>query len=813
MVVLSGQLLAEKKIVRAARIDTPPIIDGVVDEAAWDLVQPAVDWYKLEPVNGGPSDYGTEMRFLYDDVAFYVSATMYDDPANIKTQLGKRDDEGVLADWVGIWFSPFNDGANDLNFSVTAAGVQIDAKYSPNNNDSNWDPVWESAVTIHAEGWSVEMAIPFSQIRFPSKDVQVWGMNMARYVAKTRQTSTWNFIDNALSNFTAQAGILKGIEHVETPLRLSFTPYASTSFEHYPFDEEGKSNFSRSIRGGMDMKYGINESFTLDLTLIPDFGQVQSDNEILNLSPFEVRYDEKRPFFTEGTEQLNKGGLFYSRRVGSRPLRYGEVEDLLEAGEEIKDNPDESQMINATKITGQTVNGVGLGFFNALTGPMHAVIRDSLGHEREYLTNPLTNYNLVVLGKNLKNGSEINLINTNVQRFADEGDREDFWDANVTGLDLRLTSKNSKWILDANAAYNRLSFSDSISTGHQYNIELEEEEGIFQYGAGVNVESEFYDPNDMGYIQNPNEISTFGFLDWRTINPIWKVNHAYFSIQGVHSRLFKTPRDESLGLDLSSSEFSNAYINLNYNVTFRNYFSTGGGMGINPVEGKDFFEPRVEGRFYRTVKWFDIHQWISTNFNKPLAISAWIGTSQKNERGAHFKGMGFDPRWRVNNQLLISYGLDIENVYNGHGYAEMDSLDNSVFGRRDRKTIINTLYTSYIFSPDLESDIRMRYYRAVVDYHDFYDLGLDGNLSPRDYAEELDYIFGVLTIDALVTWRFSPGSELKFSWKNAIYQEGDDPERSYFTDVKDLTNLDQSNSISVKLLYYVDAWDLKHRFN
>ena len=815
LIVLFGvQAFADKKVVRAARVDNPPSIDGVVEEVTWNLVDPAVDWFKLEPENGGPSDYETKVWFLYDDVAFYVAAIMYDDPANIKTQLGKRDDDNVVADYFGVWFSPFNDGANDLNFGVWASGVQSDRKFSPNNVDSNWDPVWESAVTIHEEGWSVEMAIPFSQIRFPAKDVQVWGMNMARYVAETRQTSTWEFIDRNQSNFTAQAGILEGIEHIEPPIRLSFTPYASASLEHFPFNEAGKSNWSRSIRGGMDMKYGINESFTLDLTLIPDFGQVQSDNEVLNLSPFEVRYDEKRPFFTEGTEQLRKGGLFYSRRVGSRPLRYWDVEDQLLEGEEITDNPDESQMINATKITGQTVNGVGLGFFNAITAPMYATIEDTGGAKREYLTNPLTNYNLIVVGKNLKNGSEINVINTNVQRFSDEGDEDDFWDANVTGIDLRLASKDSKWILDANAGYNQLFFKDSISTGYQYNIELEEEEGVFQYGGGLNVESEFYNPNDMGFLRNPNEIATFGFVSWRTINPVWKVNNAHLSIQGVNFWLFNAPDPDSTFLmKYSRREFSGAHMNVNYNVQFKNFFSTGGGMGINPVEGKDFFEPRVEGRYFRTLKWFDIHQWISTNFNKPFSFSAWVGTSAKNERGAHFKGMGFDPRWRVNNQLFVSYGIDIENIYNDHGYADEDSQGNPIFGRRDRKTMINSIYSSYIFSPELASDLRLRYYRSRVDYHDFHDLDLDGNLTPSSYDEDLDYLFGILTIDALVTWRFSAGSELVFSWKNAIYQEGEDPGRSFFKDARELRSLDQSNSVSLKLLYYVDAWDLKHRFN
>jgi hypothetical protein len=251
---------------------------------------------------------------------------------------------------------------------------------------------------------------------------------MGRYRAGNREVYTWTELDKSTGNFARQSGLLLGIEKIKTPLRLSLTPYAAVSGEHYPFNETGKSNFSTSYRGGMDLKYGINESFTLDMTLIPDYGQVQSDNIVLNLSPFEVRYDEHRPFFTEGTQLLQKAGLFYSRRVGSKPARYDDVAygSVLEAGEQLIKNPDETQLLNATKITGQTVSGIGLGFFNALTAPMYAVIRDSLGHEREYLTNPLTNYNLVVVGKNLNNGSDISIANTNVQRFAGDDPGQDY---------------------------------------------------------------------------------------------------------------------------------------------------------------------------------------------------------------------------------------------------------------------------------------------------------------------------------------------------------------------------------------------------
>ena len=804
LLIMFGTVWAEgqKKHINAVRVSTPPTIDGVIDEAEWDLVSPATDFFNFMPKSGGSAPVKTEVRFLYDDVALYVAATMYDpDPTSIKTQLGKRDDDEALADWLGFWINPFNDGANELNLMVTAAGVQIDRKWTPNDRDPNWNPVWSSDVTIHDQGWSVEMAIPFSQIRFPSRDIQTWGLNMARYHATPQLIYTWTELDVAMGNYGQQSGLLNGIENIETPLRLSFTPYASTSVEHFPFDEPGKSNISTSYRGGMDLKYGINESFTLDMTLIPDFGQVQSDNAVLNLSPFEVRFDEHRPFFTEGTQLLHKAGLFYSRRVGSRPARYWQVEDeeILLEGETVRSNPDETQLLNATKVTGQTVNGIGLGLFNAITAPVHATIEDSLGNEHQYLTNPASNYNLIVVSKNLKNGSDFSIINTNVQRFSGDDTSKVFRDANVIGFETRLASSDSKWVLEASGAFNKVNFGDSSSTGFKYHVEVAEGQGIFQYGVGLGAESEHYDPNDMGFLRQPNELVQFAFVSFRTIDPVWIVNSASLSINESYSWLFK-PR-----------LYAQMELQANYNVTFKNHMSTGGGTTWRPKYAHDYNEPRVEDRYVYIPKFAHAHHWISTDSNKPFSTSVWLGRSTTTTRGTWWHGGGFSPSWRVNNQFQIKYELDLDILENDYGFAEFDDQDDPVFGRRNHSTITNSLNSQYIFSRNLESDLRMRYYRSSVEYLDFYDLQDDGNVVARDYSADLSTVFNAFTIDAVMTWRFTPGSELNIILKNAIYVDGDDPGVSFFDDLRDLGSQDQSNSISVKLLYYVDSWSLRHR--
>jgi len=791
-----------KKSITAEKVTTPPTIDGVIDEAIWATVSPATDFYRFQPESGGPAPIKTEIKFLYDDIALYVAATLYDpEPGKIPAQLSKRDDLDVKADWLGLWLNPFNDGSNELIFAVTAAGVQVDKKSSPEGQDASWNPVWKSEISFHDQGWSIEMAIPFSQIRFPAKDIQTWGFNAGRNRAESREVYTWALLDKALDNFALQAGLLHGIEAIETPLRLSFTPYVATSVEHFPYDVDGKSNFSTSYRGGMDLKYGINESFTLDMTLIPDYGQVQSDNQELNLTPFEIRYNEHRPFFTEGTQLLQKAGIFYSRRVGSTPVSFWNVydDDFLKEGEEVTANPDETQLINATKVTGQTVNGIGLGFFNAITAETYAVITDSLGNTREYITNPLTNYNLVVVGKNLRNGSDFSVANTNVQRFAGDDTSGNFRDANVIGFETRLLTADSKWVLEASGAYDQLNYTDSISTGYKYYLGVSEELGAFQYGVGHNVESEFYNPNDMGYLRQPNEFSQYGWMSFRTLNPVWKINNASIRSNVNYSSRFN-PR-----------VYSSLNFNTHYDVTFNNFISWGGGFTFRPKESHDYDEPRVEGRYFTYPTGFNTHTWLASNSNKAFSMSGWTGMSTVNRRGTQWHGGGVTPRWRVNNRWLMRYEAEMHFNENDHGFADYDSEDDPVFGRRDQITVTNSFYSSYIFSRDLESDIRLRYYRSSVEYLEYYDLREDGNLDPREFDADLNTVFGAFTIDAVMTWRFAPGSELNVTWKNAIFTYGEDPSVSYINDLKDLVNLDQTNSISFKLLYYIDTWSLKHK--
>lgn len=268
------------------------------------------------------------------------------------------------------------------------------------------------------------------QSDFPKRDS---GLGTQCHEKKTDygRTIFWNHVDQNINGFLTQEGYWTGLTNIKPPIRLQLSPYLSYYTNHFPSNLPDKSNYTTQVNGGMDLKWGINQSFTLDATLIPDFGQVQSDAQVLNLTPFEVRFNENRSFFTEGTELFNKGGLFYSRRIGGTPINLYSVYDQLGNNESVISNPTETKLLNATKISGRTQHGLGIGVLNAVTSETTAIIENKeTGEKRSLVTDPLTNYNVFVLNKSLKYNSSVSLINTNVLRTGST------YDANVSAFYL-----------------------------------------------------------------------------------------------------------------------------------------------------------------------------------------------------------------------------------------------------------------------------------------------------------------------------------------------------------------------------------------
>ncbi|MCW3070647.1 MAG: carbohydrate binding family 9 protein [Bacteroidetes bacterium] len=789
---------ADKKQLTAKRTSTAPKIDGVLNEEAWQTAEPAGDFVQRAPKPGQPSKFTSEVKILYDDVAIYVGAMLYDsNPDSILHELSQRDNE-ANADAFGLFLDTYNDDINAYGFFVTAAGVQLDARYSSQGQDLNWNAVWQSQVRITDKGWVVEFRIPYSALRFPNVAEQKFGLNIIRKVRRTREDAFWNEIKPEADGLVNQSGDLNGISDIKSPLRLSVTPYVSAYLENYPYDLPGKSNNTYSLNGGMDIKYGINESFTLDMTLVPDFGQVQSDNKVLNLSPFEVQYDENRQFFTEGTELFNKGGLFYSRRVGGVPLDYYAPYAELKEGEYVKENPGSTQLINATKVSGRTRTNLGIGVFNATSANTYAVISDSSGNTRKVLTQPLTNYNVLVFDQALKNNSYISLINTNVTR---EGKA---YDANVTGTEFKFANRKNTFAVNGNGAVSQLYFSDSSKPvlGYVYALRAGKISGKLTYSISANVKSDTYDPNDLGISFMNNTIETYVNAGYNIFTPFWRLND--FSVSGGvgYSRLYHP------GFLWNFNIFGEAY------TTFtRSFLSTGAGFNFEPIVTYDHWEPRVKGHYYAYPKDYLGYYWFSSDYRKRFALDGRVNYRYFEENSRYTISFGLDPRFRVNNKLSFIYSYNREYQNDDIGFVNYDETSDVItFGRRSVLTITNQLNINYIFTNKMSLSLRGRHYWSKAEYKQYYTLSDKGLLfDDNQYPGNSNVNFNAFNIDLVYKWQFSPGSEVSFVWKNAIYTYGSQVIEHFSDDVDETFRSPQFNSFSIKLLYYLDYSMLKRK--
>ena len=394
------------------------------------------DFITIRPVPGLKSDRKTSARLVYDDFALYFFVTCYDVKDSISEVYTVRDDFNANADIFSIFLDTYNDHQNGFYFGITSTGVQLDGKILSGDVNDQLNLVWESEVRLSDNAWLAELKIPYSALRFSKQEIQSWNINFGRQIARIREESSWVTVNPDFENYLVHSGKLEGINHIDPPLRLSLIPYLSG------YVNQEANGYGRSFFGGMDVKYGINEAFTLDVTLVPDFGQVIFDNQVLNTSPFEIQFNENRQFFTEGMELFNKSGIFYSRRIGVQ-APWEVLTTNLKENEVIGGIQGMPQLYNASKLSGRTKHGLGIGVFNALSAPTVGTAFNTITNEnREFLAAPLTNYNTLVLDQNLKNNSSVTLTNTNVMR---EGN---FYDANVTAFNSNLNSKNNTFFVN-----------------------------------------------------------------------------------------------------------------------------------------------------------------------------------------------------------------------------------------------------------------------------------------------------------------------------------------------------------------------------
>ncbi len=784
----------------AVRTDNSPKIDGILDDEAWKNAPLATGFVEFRPTPGQPEkdSQKTEVRIVYDNAAIYVAARMHETNIDsIARELAPRDHVGN-SDFFGIIFDTYLDKINANGFYVTAAGSQFDAKYSASGNeDELWNAVWESDVKIDKEGWTVEMKIPYSALRFSNKDVQKWGVNMTRKRQKVQQQFFWNPLDPNNNGFINQSGELEGIKNIKAPIRLSFSPYISSYVNNYPYNEPGLKNTNGSFNGGMDIKYGINQSFTLDMTLVPDFGQIQSDNQILNLSPFETQFNENRQFFTEGTELFSKGDLFYSRRIGSNPNYFANINTLN--GEQVTKSPAEAKLLNATKVSGRTSSGLGIGFFNAITKSMDATIVDSDGNKRFVETQPLTNYNILVFDQTLKNNSSVSFINTNVLR------KGEAFDANVSAVDFKLNDKKNVWMVAGTGRMSYLRGEDygKGQEGYSYDLKFGKQSGKFVYNFLQRLTTDTYDQNDLGILFNRNffDNSIFGEINLFKGNKIYNELHSF--IQVKYSQRYKPQTYQSFG------------VNSGMYMQFKNLWSVDANVEWQP-KGNDFYETR-NGSLYKTLGNKFAGFSLSSNRSKKYNAGLFSYLNAEKIFNGKSYNLGFYQNYRINNKFSVGNDFNYSPSYNSAGFAgrytnPTTNLNETIFSRFNRQTIINSVDAKYTFNTKMGINLRARHYWSNRDNREFFTLLNNGELGATNVTlDNVDRNFNSFNLDMNFVWQFAPGSELTIAWKDASLASENSLLTGYGKNFDHIFNTPQNNSLSFKILYYIDYLQLARK--
>jgi Domain of unknown function (DUF5916)/Carbohydrate family 9 binding domain-like len=807
--------VAQPKITQAVKIAVAPRIDGSLDDAAWKDVPVATDFITNSPVYGKASTSKTEVKVVYDNTSVYIGAYIYDDPNEIRRQFTPRDNQQLAnVDNFTVFLDTYKDRQNAYQFSVTSRNVQSDARVSPNYKgedfgsygDLSWDAVWDSRVSFRSDGWIVEMRIPFFSIRFSKTPLQEWGIQFLRFNRRFNEISFWNPVNPNVNGFTNQFGDLTGLQNLVPPLRLSFSPYVSGGYRETPHMTNG-TTYETLKSGGMDVKYGISESFTLDATLIPDFGQVISDNVVNNISPFEIQFRENRPFFTEGTELFNKAGIFYSRRVGKTPAGYEDLQDKIQDGDlpgySLLKNPSVTRLYNAIKFSGRTRDNLGIGIFNAITEPVHARLRN-LGTNQDSVitTEPLANYNIIVLDQALKNRSYITFTNTNVIRNGHERD------GNTMALDIALYDKQNQYGVILRPRYSKIFTAGGGYDGFANSLEFGKVSGKLQFSVINDLKSDKYDPNDLGFLLAPNDFTTTGSVSYNIYQPTNTFLNQRYEISAKQSYLFKP-------FSYQQTEYSAVGFWL-----FKNFWDLKLSTAIAPYWFTDFFEMQTPQDLLATPRqplkrspYYSAFISGSSDSRKRLFMNWEVGGAEGPLPNDPYYRLRIGARYRFSDRFSVdaSYYRQHDNGQWGYAFFRDGITDAPILARRQYTDVTSVISGIYNFTPRMNITFRARHFWNRLLNTNLYNVKPDGywternDLVPSDY----DINYNAFNLDVFYTWDFRLGSRLILAWKNWLardyeYYINGSVYKGYSSNAERLFSTPHGNEFTVRFIYFLN---------
>ncbi len=840
-----------------------PELDGRLDEAAWARAELISDFTQRDPEEGAAASERTEARVLYDDGAIYIGIRAYDsEPQAIVGQLTRRD-QFSPSDWLIVSIDSYRDRRTAFRFAVNPAGVERDVYlFDDTDEDDSWNAVWDVATSVDDEGWVAEFRIPFSQLRFSEASQQVWGFNIERIIQRKNETVQWKPISKESSGWVSEFGELAGISGIKPPRRLELLPYVVGTQAYTPIEEGNPFRTGSAFEGtfGGDLRYGLTNSLTLNLTLNPDFGQVEADPSVVNLSAFETFFQEKRPFFVEGSNIFNfavseiNGGfeqLFYSRRIGRRPQGSAD-----ERGGYV-DYPHNTTIIGAGKLSGKTANGWSIGVLDAVTAEEKAAVIDGGGVRHEDAVEPLTNYSVLRVQKDFAEGrSAIGGIVTTVNRRLPESLSDLRSAAYAGGVDARHRFGGGNWEISGKllGSYIRGS-NDAIAAA---------QESSARYYQRPDADHLTYDParTSLSGTNGSLSFAKIGGGRWRGIvlsewaSPGFEVNDLGFQRQADFWRnvVWVGYRQYDPGkifrrynLNWNAWNFNNfggertaTGTNVNGSFTLLNYW--GGFGGVN----REF--AALSTRVLRGGPAMDVpaswNWWagIFSDDRKPISVE--IGTFQwRDEELSRSHGFYAELSWRPAANLRLALGPEYDWSHDDWQYVTAEEAlgdQHYLTGGLDQKTVRLTTRLDWTFTPNLSLQLYAQPFVSAGDYtafsevvdpraeayaDRFAELGPDRlGFVPSDESDEpgtyyvdldrngeIDFSFDDPNFNVrefrstvVMRWEYLSGSTLFLVWsmnRSAFSYDGRfDP----VNDLRSLREIGGDNVFSIKVNYYLN---------
>lgn len=781
--------------ISAVRTARPPVIDGYLDDLAWNTAHGGSDFIQRDPVEGAPASEKTVFKILYDDDNLYVSAMMFDaNPDSIVARLARRDDLAE-SDFFAVGLDSYNDKQTAFVFLVLASGTKVDyLAYSDGKyEDYSWDPVWEVQTRMLPDGWSAEMKIPLSQIRFTQGN-DTWGVNAARKITRKQEETHWSLMSKSQDGFASQFGTMTGMADVMLPVLFEVLPYAVGSSEHYPQKSDRIKSEKIRPNAGVDIKYGVSSNFTLDATINPDFAQVEADPAVLNLTTFETFYPEQRPFFIEGTQIIRfvtfggdfGPGLFYSRRIG-RPISVRLPDD----GEIITDEPRSATILGAVKFSGKTESGTSVGVLSALTQEEEFSYRDTLGIYRTLRAEPSSSYNLVRVKQDFWNNSTVGGILTAAAR---DGKNP----AYTAGSDWDIKFGNNMYRTTGFYAHSRIiDPSGAVREGSAGKANFAKVSGEWTWSTNVDFTSRRYYINDIGFFNSPNDYGASGNVGYRNFSP------------GEYLRSFRLSLNPHFrwnydGLTLFREMRFDAAAQL------LNYWWLEAAVQYSNGE-KDPYEPRGYG-VYNFPSSIFVRGEIETDNRAPVVLNL-EENFRRNAQGATINNAGFSivlrPTPAMEYRLTVGYATD--RGLNAFADAETDSIVTfapsqpfAVFGKRDVDRTDLTLRSSILFTNNISLQIYNQYFWAKGRYNDFSVLMRNGTLASYAYRGNVDFNRTSFISNVVLRWEYREGSTFYVVWSHGrLFRQTGGYGTGFGSSIDNTLGIAPDNTYVVKVSYWL----------